>query len=133
MNIKAIKAIFYVGALYDAVFGVMGILTPNLAFEMFDVVPPNHVGYVQFPAILLLIFAAMFYQVARNPIANRGLMLYGVALKAGYSGLVFYYLLTTGVPDMWVPFAWADLVFLVLFVLSWRAMGSDAEQVTHAT
>ena len=47
-----------------------------------------------------------------------------MALKTGYSGLVFYYLLTTGVPAMWVPWAWADLVFLVLFLLSWHYTGT---------
>ena len=85
--------------------------------------PPNHFGYVQFPAILLLIFAAMFYRVAMDPVANRFIMLYGVGLKAGYSGLVFYYMLTAGIPSMWVPWAWADLVFLVLFLVSWIYMG----------
>ena len=72
------------------------LFQPGLAFELFEVVPPNHFGYVQFSAILLIIFAAMFLRVAREPMANRFLMLYGVALKAGYSGLVFYYLFTTG-------------------------------------
>jgi hypothetical protein len=65
----------------------------------------------------------MFLRIARAPMANRFLMLYGAALKAGYSGLVFYYLLTTGVPSMWVPWAWADLVFLILFLWSWYYTG----------
>lgn len=133
MNIKLIKAIFFIGALYDGFIGIMGILFPGLAFDLFQVVPPNHAGYVQFPAILLLIFGAMFYQVARDPVANRALMLYGVALKIGYSGLIFYYLLTTGIPAMWVPFAWADLAFLVLFVLSWRWAQAEARQVAPGT
>ena len=133
MNLKLIKAVFYLSALYDALIGATGILFPYIAFDMFDVTRPNHVGYVQFPAILLLIFGAMFYRVARDPVANRALMLYGVALKAGYSGLIFYYLLTTGVPAMFVPFAWADLAFLVLFVLSWRWVGSESGKVAHGT
>jgi hypothetical protein len=32
-------------------------------------------------------------------------------------------MLTTGVPAMWIPWAWADLVFLILFYLSWRYTG----------
>jgi hypothetical protein len=118
-----VKALFVIAAIYDGVLGLLFVFAPGLAFEVFEVVPPNHFGYVQFPAILLLIFAAMFWRVAMDPVGNRFLMLYGVALKAGYSGLVFYYLWTTGVPDMWVPWAWADLVFLVLFLLTWRYMG----------
>ena len=131
MNIKLIKTLFYVGALYDGFFGVMGILSPNLAFELFEVVPPNHVGYVQFPAILLLIFGAMFYRIATDPVANRDLIPYGIALKVGYSGMVFYYVLTSGIPGMWVPWAWIDLVFLVLFVLSWRSTGASAQQAAQ--
>ena len=132
MNIKLVKALFYIAALYDGFFGVMGILFPNLAFQLFEVVPPNHPGYVQFPAILLLIFGAIFFRIATDPMANRDLMPYGIVLKLGYSGLVFYYLLTTGIPGMWVPWAWIDLVFLVLFVLSWRATAETTGQAAQA-
>lgn len=123
MNITMVKGLFVIAALYDGILGLLFLFFPGLAFEMFEVVPPNHFGYVQFPAILLLIFSAMFYRVSQDPIANRFIMLYGVALKAGYSGVVFYYLLTTGVPAMWVPWAWADLLFLVLFLISWNSVG----------
>ena len=107
MNVTLVRGLFLVAAIYDGVLGLIFLFQPGLAFELFEVVPPNHFGYVQFSAILLIIFAAMFLRVAREPMANRFLMLYGVALKAGYSGLVFYYLFTTGVPEMWVPWAWA--------------------------
>jgi hypothetical protein len=123
MSIQSVKLLFIIAAIYDGIFGVMGVLFPGLAFEIFEVTPPNHFGYIQFPAILLMIFAAMFYRVARDPVANRFIMLYGVALKAGYSGLIFYYMLTTGIPAMWVPWAWVDLVFLVLFLVAWRYTG----------
>ena len=123
MNTTMVKGLFIIAAIYDGVLGLLFLFAPGLAFEIFEVVPPNHFGYVQFPAILLLIFAAMFYRVAMDPVANRFIMLYGVVLKGGYSGLVFYYMLTTGVPSMWVPWAWADLVFLVLFLVSWSYMG----------
>ena len=123
MNITLVRGLFLVAAIYDGVLGLIFLFKPGFAFELFEVVPPNHFGYVQFPAILLLIFAAMFLRVAREPMANRFIMLYGAALKAGYSGLVFYYLVTTGVPAMWVPWAWADLVFLVLFLWSWHYTG----------
>ena len=128
MNTTMVKGLFIIAAIYDGLLGLLFLFAPALAFEVFEVVPPNHFGYVQFPAILLLIFAAMFYRVAMDPVANRFIMLYGVALKTGYSGLVFYYMLTTGVPQMWVPWAWADLVFLVLFLLSWNYTGRLAKE-----
>jgi len=123
MNTSLVKVLFVIAAVYDGVLGLLFLVAPGLAFGVFEVTPPNHFGYVQFPAILLLIFAAMFYRVATDPVGNRFLMLYGVVLKLGYCGLVFYYMLTTGVPGMWVPWAWADLAFLVLFLWSWVSMG----------
>lgn len=123
MNVTLVRGLFLVAAIYDGVLGLIFLFKPGFAFELFEVIPPNHFGYVQFSAILLLIFAAMFLRVARDPMANRFIMLYGVALKAGYSGLVFYYMLTTGVPAMWVPWAWADLVFLILFLWGWYYTG----------
>jgi len=127
MNIKTVRLLFIIAAIYDGVLGFIFLFWPNLAFQLFEVEPPNHVAYVQFPAILLLIFASMFYRVARNPVGNRFLMLYGVALKTGYSGLVFFHMASTGVPSMWVPWAWADLAFLVLFVMSWNYTGRLSE------
>jgi hypothetical protein len=123
MNITMVKTLFIIAAIYDGILGLLFVFFPGFAFELFEVLPPNHFGYVQFPAILLLIFAAMFYRVALDPLANRFIMVYGMALKIGYSGTVFYYMLTTGVPAMWIPWAWADLVFLVLFILAWQYTG----------
>ena len=132
MNVTMVKGLFIIAALYDGILGLLFLFAPGFAFEVFEVVPPNHFGYVQFPAILLLIFAAMFFRVAADPLQNRFIILYGVALKAGYSGIVFYYMLTTGIPTMWVPWAWVDLVMLVLFLLSWsytgRLISAPAEQ-----
>lgn len=88
--------------------------------------PPNHPGYVQFPALLLLVFAAMFLQVARDPVQNRGLIPYGMGLKAAYSGSVFWHQLTSGIPAMWVGWAWVDLVFLVLFVAAFKITAGTA-------
>jgi hypothetical protein len=123
MNVTMVKALFVIAAIYDGILGLLFLFFPGLAFEVFEVVPPNHFGYVQFPAVLLLIFALMFYRVSQDPVANRFIMVYGMILKLGYSGIVFYYMLTTGVPAMWIPWAWADLVFLILFYLSWNYTG----------
>ena len=126
MNIKLVRVLFAVAALYDGILGLVFLFDPGLAFRIYDIVPPNHFGYVQFPAILLLVFAAMFLRIARDPVTNRFMIWYGVALKAAYSGTVFYYMSTSGVPAMWVPWAWADLVFLALFIASWYSVGTAA-------
>ena len=112
--------LFGIAALYDGVLGVTFFFFWPWVFRLFDVIPPNHGGYVQFPACLLILFGLMFLRIARDPVANRDLIPYGMGLKAAYSGLVFWYQLTAGVPAMWIPWAWLDLVFLVLFVVAWR-------------
>jgi hypothetical protein len=112
------KVLFYLSALYDGVLGLAFVFFWPWVFQFFDVTPPNHGGYVQFPALLLIIFGFLFLRIARDPDANRELITYGIGLKAAYSGLVFWYQLTAGVPAMWVPFAWLDLLFLGLFVMA---------------
>jgi hypothetical protein len=39
---------------------------------------------------------------------------------------VFFHQVTGGVPFMWQPWAWADLVFLALFFVAWRSLGAPA-------
>jgi hypothetical protein len=114
--------LFLLAALYDGILGVVFVFTWPWIYKMFGVTPPNHGGYVVFPALLLIVFGAMFLRISRNPVAHRGLIPYGAGLKAAYSGTVFWYQLTTGVPFMWIPFAWLDLAFLAAFLIAWRGL-----------
>ena len=127
MNEKTIKMFYVVAGLYDGVLGVAFLLFPAAIYAMYAVEPPNHMAYVQFPALILMIFAAMFFQIARDPVKNRELILYGCALKVAYCSMVFGYMATSGVPAMYVPFAYADLVFLGLFIVTYRSLGEPAQ------
>lgn len=113
------KPFFVIAALYDGLLGLAFLFFHMAIFAHYGVEPPNHPAYVQFPALLLLIFAAMFLRIAANPARNYKLIPYGIALKASYSGLAFWYAITTTIPSMWMPWAWADLAFLIVFVLAW--------------
>jgi hypothetical protein len=115
--------LFVLAALYDGILGLLFLAAPGDVFERFQVAPPNHFGYVQFSAALLLIFAWMFAAVAMAPQRNRNLIPYGMGLKAAYCSLVFYYWFTIQIPTMWKPFAVADLAFLVLFLLAYVQLG----------
>ena len=132
MNTKWIKPFFLIAALYDGVLGLAFIIAPAEIFAMYVVEPPNHMAFVQFPAFLLIIFAFMFYRIATDPVRNRELILYGCGLKIAYCSLVLVYDLTTGISSMWIPWAWADLAFLVLFVISWRLLGRQPTIVSDA-
>ena len=119
----AIRALFALAAVYDGVLGVAFLMAPAAVFERFQVTPPNHYGYVQFAALLLILFGGIFTQVALAPVRCRYLIPYGVWLKLSYCGLVFWYWADSGVPWIWKPFAIADAVMVALFVWSFFAIG----------
>ncbi len=127
MNEKTMKIFYVIAALYDGVLGVAFLLFPAAIYAMYAVEPPNHMAYVQFPALLLIVFGAMFFQISRNPAKNRELILYGCGLKVSYCSMVFGYMATSGVPAMYVPFAYADLVFLALFIMTYKSLGEPAQ------
>jgi hypothetical protein len=126
MSTKFARTLFTVAGVYDGVLGLVFLVAPAWAFSIHRVEPPNHLAYVQFPALLLLVFAWMFFRLAADPVGRRELILYGCGLKISYCAMVFGYSATRGIPFMWVPWAWADLVFLVLFVLAWRGARAAA-------
>jgi hypothetical protein len=110
-----IPLLFLVSAVYDGLLGLLGLFGTEWFFRTVGVTPPNHPGYVQFPAALLVVFALMFVAVARNPSRNRNLIPYGMLLKVSYAGVVIFHWAAAGLPWVWKPFAIADLVFLLLF------------------
>lgn len=126
MNKRAIPILFRVAALYDGILGIAFLVAAPALFEWVGVTPPNHFGYVHFPAALLIVFALMFLSIARAPVVNRGLIQYGILLKVSYCAVAFYHWFTAGIPFIWKPFAIADLVFLVLFVFAQSALKKRA-------
>lgn len=115
--------VFAASGIYDALLGAVFLLAPAAMYEYFAVTPPNHWAYVRFPAIILIIFGVLFFQVAFKPRENRNLIPYGILLKAAYAGTVFAYWLAQGLPNMWKPFAFCDTVFAVLFLWSYLKLG----------
>ena len=116
-SVNLSSLVFATSGIYDSVLGVAFLFFPQFAFNLFQVTFPNHLAYVQFPATLLIIFAVMFFTIARDPEGNISFMPYGIMLKVAYSGLVFWYWLFADIPVIWKPFAIADLLFIVAF--SW--------------
>jgi hypothetical protein len=117
-----ITALFWIAALYDGVLGAVFLAAPAMVYRIGDVTPPNHWGYVQFPAALLLIFGLMFAAIARNPVENKNLIIYGIMLKAAYCGITIWYWSAAGIPGMWKPFAIIDLIMGALFAWSYRVL-----------
>ena len=113
---RGISWLFYIGAAYDAILGIAFLFFAARIFEWWKVTPPNHMGYVQFPGALLLVFALMFVVIARNPVGNRNLIPYGILLKVTYCAVVSWHWLLHGIPDMWKPFAVMDALLGILFL-----------------
>ena len=118
-----IRVLFVVAALYDGLLGIAFLFRAEALFEWVQVTPPNHFGYVHFPAALLIVFALMYLAVAVNPQGNRSLIPYGMLLKVSYCGVVGYHWFSAGIPSIWKPFVFYDLVFLVLFAWAYTALG----------
>jgi hypothetical protein len=132
MNLTWIKLVLALSGIYEAVIGVAFLFGASALFRTFHVTPPNHDGYIRFPALVLLIFAVMFFRGAVDPVGRRDVLLYGAALKLSYFGLVFWYRFQGGVPAMWIPFAYADVAFFALFLLGWRSVSKSSEPVRQA-
>jgi hypothetical protein len=119
MKVKpAISLLFVSAAVYDGVLGCAFLFYGNALFQRFEVTPPNHLGYLHFPAALLIVFSLMFCAIARDPAGNRNLLPYAMLLKISYCGVVLFHWFSAGIPDMWKPFFFFDLLFLLLFVWS---------------
>jgi hypothetical protein len=127
---KWISPLFVFAALYDGILGLLFLAAADRLFHFAEVTPPNHFGYVQFPAALLLIFALMFVAVARDPVGNRQLICYGILLKVAYCSIAGHYWIATDVPWIWKPFVVIDLVMGVLFVWAYFALRRRTQQET---
>ncbi len=124
MNRHPVVAIVFIAAaLYDGLLGLAFLFAASSLYAFYGVTPPNHYGYVQFPAAVLIIFALMFFAVARRPLANRNLIPYGILLKLAYSLTVFYYWFSSGIPGMWKPFAIIDLLTVIPFAWAYVMLG----------
>jgi hypothetical protein len=122
MTLTLVRALFAGAALYDGILGLLFLVAPTWVFTRFDINPPHHLGYVQFPAALLLIFSLMFARIAWQPLRQAPLILYGILLKLAYCGITFAYWFTADIPWIWKPFAVIDLVTIGLFAWAWRQL-----------
>ncbi len=122
MKKSAVVSLFVVAAIYEGLLGAAFLFAGNALFQRFQVPPPNHFGYIQFPALLLIVFAIMFLSIAKNPQKNRNLIPYGIGLKASYCGVIFFHWFGAGIPELWKPFAVCDLLFLILFVWAYSSL-----------
>ena len=122
---SSVRPLFIFAGLYDGVLGMAFLFFTPAVFQRINVTPPNHFGYVHFAALLLCVFALMFFAIALEPRRNRNLIPYGILLKVSYCTAVGWHWLDAGVPQVWKLFFIIDLVFLVTFIWAYRKIGSS--------
>jgi hypothetical protein len=113
--LSLVRSLFWIACLYESLLGLAFIVAAPKIYTLTGITPPNHWGYLHFPAGVLVIFGFMFFQIARDPVENRGLVPYGILLKICYVATVAWHWYSGGIPDMWKWFALADAVFAILF------------------
>ena len=114
---RTAQVLLWIAAIYDGALGLAFLVAGPALFASFGVTPPNHWGYIHFPAALLVVFGLMFAAAAWRPAANANLIPYGILLKVAYCATVFGHWISAGLPWIWKPFAWFDLLWI--FVLGW--------------
>ena len=124
---QIISLVFVVAALYDGLLGALFLVAGSSIFQWYGVTPPNHPGYVQFPAALLLIFGLMFVAVALDPPGRRSLIVYGILLKVAYCGVAGFHWAATGIPGMWKPFVVIDLLMGLLFLWAYESLAKPPQ------
>ncbi len=131
MPLATRKLLFLVAGLYDFLIGLAFLLCGGMLLKWAGIPEPNHWGYLQFAALQLLIFGAMFLQVSRDPVGNRNLIVCGLMLKVSYVSLVAYYWAKGECPLLFQPFAVIDAVMFVLFLLAYLDHGERSTVATN--
>ncbi len=117
-----IRPFFWIAALYDGLLGIAFLVAHQRIYDALGIPPPNHPAYIQFGAALILAFGLGFALVALDPITNRPIIRLGMLLKISYAGVVLGHWFRGSIPPVWTYFAWADLIFLVIFAAAWYSL-----------
>ena len=125
MGLPQIRLIFAIASAYDVLIGLVFLCAGPALFDWAKIPPPNHWGYIQFAALMLIVFGLMFAAVAVDPVSQRNLIRYGLLLKLCYCGMVGYYWVTDDVPWLFKPFVVIDAVMYGLFLASYLHLGKQ--------
>ena len=121
-SLTSVRIVYGLAAAYDGLLGLAFLVAGPQIFDLLHITPPNHWGYVHFSAGLLVIFGYMFLTIARQPVENRNLVIFGVLLKVCYVLTVVWHSYQGYVPPIWKYFAVADVIFAFLFLWSLKPL-----------
>jgi hypothetical protein len=116
------RAFFLVAALYDMLLGAAFVVVGEQILRAIGMELPPHIAYIQLAAVFIFVQGFGYLLTYLDPLGSLGIVRVGIAYKAAYAGLAFWYLVIGALPSpFFVPWAIVDLLFLVGFVLFLRA------------
>jgi hypothetical protein len=115
------RLLFLVAAVYDIALGIAFMVAGEAVLDAIGMVGPPHVAYIQLAAVFVTVQGVSYLFAWWDASANRAIVWVGVIYKAGYTGLAAWYLLLGMIPSVFfIPWAFADLAFLVAFLVFLR-------------
>jgi hypothetical protein len=115
---------FLVAAFYDVALGLAFMLAGETILDAIDMELPPHIAYIQLAAIFILVQGFSYLLVWRDAWSNLGIVWVGVAYKASYSVLAFWYLALGRLPStFFLPWAVIDIGFMIGFLWFLREAG----------
>ena len=128
-----IRLVFVLSGLYDMLAGIVFLFFAPAIYQRAGIPPPSHPAYVQLPSLVIMVFGAMFFQISKDPQANRNLIPFGLGFKASYCIVILLHAMAHKMPFLMLPFAWADIVCLVLFAAAYRATGTGRQATPESS
>jgi hypothetical protein len=114
----------FVGCIEFAV-GLSFIFMQDLVFQVAGIAPVSP-EYVQLPAFFIMIFGLIMFQIARDPVKNRDLIIYPILFKVTFIGIVLYNYYFGRMAPLWLAFVGFDVVYLAGFIAAWIALRDRA-------
>lgn len=104
---KAFRIWFYAAAAYNAIWGLVVSLLPNLPFELIGMKPLNHPAIMQCVGMMVGVYALGYYYIARDPERYANFVWIGILGKT-FGPLGFLWAWSQGA----LPASW---FFVILF------------------
>jgi hypothetical protein len=113
---RAWKAVFAVAALFNLAVGLPLLIAPAAFYAALGQPPPPDILSSQTAGLLIAVFGVGYGLVARDPVANRGILWLGVIGKTPLPLIVWLNVQAGRAPMSGFVLALGDLVFAALFL-----------------
>lgn len=114
------RRLFTVAALFNLAVGLPMLLAYPFAARLLGLAGPP-TAWFHLTAAIVLVFGYAYWQVARDPVANRPYAVLGVLGKAAFVAVIYAHWLAGDLSPRVAVLVTADLVFALLFVAWLRA------------